>query len=221
MNEEALAVEAERLHERYTAEIVEAFNVCPWARHAREAGELTRRVLLQRDDDLAPTLAYLEWLEREAPRVVVAIAIYPLLALSAPRFDEFAGRLRRADQERHRGRPVFVAATFHPDYRLNPRSPAAAVPFFRKSPDPSLQLVRYDVIEAARGPEHGKFLFDFSPSAWEALARRQSHPSVTERITAENHELLARERPERLEAVYRALREDRERTYRRLGVPGV
>ncbi len=42
MDEAAYVAEVLRLHERYAVEIVERWNVCPWARRAREAGEWVR-----------------------------------------------------------------------------------------------------------------------------------------------------------------------------------
>lgn len=214
--DEAVIREALRLHQRYAEEIVEQFSVCPWARHAREAGQWERLVLLQRDEAIEPTLDFIARLEAR-PEIPVAIAIYPRLTLTPHQFDDFAARIRSADQARHGGRPILVAATFHPDYTLNPRSPSAMVPFFRRSPDRSLQLIRLDVLDEARGPAHGKFVFDFSPEAWARLREQQARPSVTERITADNAARLEGEGRARFEEIYRDLFADRDRTYARLG----
>ncbi len=208
MDEAAYVAEVLRLHERYAVEIVERWNVCPWARRAREAGEWVREVLLQREPALEPSLRLIERLEADPKKPPVAIAIYPRLAMDPRRFDEFAGRLRAADQARHRGRPVYVSASFHPDYPLSTRSPAALVPWFRRSPDPSLQLIRFDVIEEARR-ESGKFLFDFSAAAWAELQRRQEQPSVTDKITRDNADTFARAQAE-LEAAYASILADRD-----------
>ena len=219
-SDEARALEAElvreaiRLHERYTVEIVEGYDVCPWARHARLAGEVDRAVLLQRDEALEPTLSLLDRLEADPRCLPVAIAIYPRLALDPPAFDRFAQRLRDADQKRHGGKPVYVSASFHPEYRLDLRSPASLVPFLRRSPDPSLQLVRLSVIEEARGKSHsGTFVFDFSPAAWDELRRRAASPPIAERIAADNLRTVEREGIEAFEAKLRAIAEDRARSY--------
>lgn len=208
-----LCAEAVRLHQRYTVELIERYDLCPWAKPARLHGEIERHVLLQRDADPAPTLALLAQLETTAPPV--AIAIFPRLALAPLAFDQFAAEVKRLDQERHGGKPVYVSATFHPDYPLIPRTPSSVVPFFRRSPDPSLQLVRLSILEAARGEDHGKFVFDYSPQSWERLRRRAETRSVTERITVENHATLGREGAAALEAVLDDIAADRARSYAR------
>jgi hypothetical protein len=217
VGDERVIGEALRLHQRYAAEIVERFELCPWARHARAAGELVREVLLQRDEALAPSLEAIRRREDGSRAVAVAILLYPRLRVTPRRFEEFVARLRDADQARSGGRPAFVAASFHPDYALRERSPASLVPFFRRSPDPSIQLVRLAVLDEARGGAHGKFLFDFSDRSWAELKRRQEHPSVTERITADNAARLRAETPARLEAIYADILADRDRTYASLG----
>lgn len=213
-----LAVEAARLHLRYTVEVVERFNLCPFARHARDASEVERHVLLQATPDPAPTLALLDALER-GTRAPVAIAIFPRLRLDPRAFDAFAAEIKAADQRRHGGKPVYVSATFHPDYPLDRRSPAALVPYLRRSPDPSLQLVRLAILEEARGKHgHGTFLFDYSAASWQELQRRMTSPSVEQRIARDNLETVEREGEAAFDAIFRDLREDRARAYRPLGI---
>jgi hypothetical protein len=210
----AFAAEAKRLHERYTVEVVERFNVCPWARHARAAGEVEREVLLQRDEAIEPTLELLARIEADPRRLPVVIAIYPRLAIDPRGFDRFAALVRDADQKRHGGRPVYVSATFHPDFPYDARSPASLVPFLRRSPDPSLQLVRLDVLDAARGKsDHGTYVFDFSAAAWDELRRRAAAPPLAERIAIDNQRTVEEEGRERFEALFRALIADRDASY--------
>jgi hypothetical protein len=142
----------------------------------------------------------------------VAIFIYPRLTLAPRAFDAFAARLRESEQEARGGRALYVAATFHPDYPFDARSAAALVPFLRRSPDPSIQWIRLEVVEQAR-EGHGKFLFDFSPAAWAELERRRDHPSVTDRIGADNQKRVADLGRDHFEAIYQAIRDDRARTY--------
>lgn len=215
-DEDAFVAEVLRLHQRYAEEVVEAFNICPWARRAREEGEWERPVLLQRDLAIEPSLEVIRGLEADPRATVVAIVIYPRLAVGPRAFDEFAARVRAADQARHGGRPVYVAATFHPDYVLSDRSPAAAVPWFRRSPDPSIQLIRHAVIEEARGGGHGKFFFDLSSHSMDELRERLEKRSVTDTITADNHALLDGGR-DRIAAIYRDILADRDRSYARFG----
>ena len=206
-----LSVEACRLHERYTIEVIERFNLCPWAYKARQEGDVVRRTLLQRSTTPEPTLELLAELEAAPRPVTVCIAVYPRLSVDPRAFDAFVSAIKAIDQERHGGRPVFVSASFHPDYPFDARSPSALVPWLRRSPDPSLQLVHFATIEAARGPS-GKMIFDFSPAAWEQLRRRVERGTVQERVAADNLGTVERER----EAIERAVADiaaDRARSY--------
>lgn len=213
--ERGFIAEVLRIQERYAVEVIERFNLCPWARKVREAGEVERPVLLQRDADPAPTLALIRALEAQPRPAPVAIVTYPRLAIDPRAFDEFASRVRQADQARHGGKPVYVSASFHPDYPLDARSPARLVPFFRRSPDPSLQLVRLEVLEEARGRRQGKFLFDYTPEGWRELLQRSSARSIPERIAEENQATFERETVAVFEAIYRDIRDDRARAYAR------
>src|SRR5262245_13754352 len=111
-----LAAEACRLHQRYTVEIVERFNLCPWAHRARLDGQVGRRALLQCSTEPGPTLQLLSELEAAPDSPVVMIAVYPRLAVSARDFDAFVAAVKALDQERHGGRPIYVSASFHPEY---------------------------------------------------------------------------------------------------------
>jgi hypothetical protein len=66
------------------------------------------------------------------------------------------------------------------------------VGLFRRAPDPTLQLVRYTALDAARrrAPD-GKFFFDGSPASWSRLAERPER-GLSEQIAHENFERLAK-----------------------------
>lgn len=207
--------EARRLHLRYTVELVERFNLCPFARHARTAGEVSREVLLHAEPDPAPTLALIVSLEERPAPPPVVLVLYPRLTITPRAFDELASRIKDLDQKRHGGRPVWVSATFHPDYPLDLRSPGSIVPFLRRSPDPSLQLVRLAVLDEARGPNHGTFVFDYSPESWEELRRRTRTRTVQERIADDNRATLDREGAAAFEAIQADILRDRAASYAR------
>ena len=46
IDDESLVREAKRLHERYSVEFVEDFNLCPWAARARKDGHTDVRVVV-------------------------------------------------------------------------------------------------------------------------------------------------------------------------------
>ena len=214
-DDEALAAEAIRLHERYTIEVIERFNLCPWAKGARLGGEVERFVLPQADLAAEPTLDLISRLESRASPPPIVIAIFPRLVVTPRAFDELGSRIKAADQARHGGKPTYVSATFHPDYRLDTRSASAMVPFFRRSPDPSLQIVHFGTVEKARGPQHGTFLFDYSAGGWAELGRRLATLSVVDRIAADNKALVDQLGLAAFEGAYRDIMADRARAYRR------
>ena len=210
--------EALRINQRYLTEIVEAFDICPFARPARSGGALARRVLLDATPDVAPSLAQIDALAADAA-IEVAVLIYPRLALSAPRFDEFVAALRAADEARRP--PPFALAMFHPDASFGRDSPQRLVMFFRHTPDPTIQLVRFSVLDAVkRGAPADKFVFDGSARAWAELQRRSETLSVSDRIARQNFATVEEQGLERLEEILRDIRADRDRSYARCAATG-
>jgi len=172
------AVEARRILDRYLVEVVERHALCPWARAARERGELAVALLWGE-----PTLD--AWVA-EAARLLaaagtrVAMVVAPEAALARPAFaalrDQVAARL-----------PAAGVAEFHPDAALDLTTPARLVPFLRRSPDPMLQLVPLALIDAARAvaaaglPEQARML------GGHAAPRRE----LAAEIAAANHATVA------------------------------
>ena len=198
-----------RLNGRWIAEVVERFDVCPFATPALRGGHVARRVVLAAEaaEAEAAARAQIAAVAEEAA-IEVALFIFPRLPLGHAAFERFCAPLRAAHA-------AFVGAVFHPDAPYDLATPAQAVGFFRRAPDPTLQLVRAAVLDHVRGPD-GKFLFDFSPAAWAELKKREHKLPTSDRIARDNRALLLSKRAE-LEAIYSDLRADRERSYARVG----
>ncbi len=184
--------------------MVERFNVCPFAEQAMKLGHVARRVLV------APEGAggVVDELARD-PSIEVALLIFPTVTMSAAAFDAWCAPLRAAN-------PAFVAAVFHPATPYDLATPAQAVGFFRRAPDPTLQLVRVTALEAVRGSS-GKFMFDFSPAAWAELKKREHRLPTSERIARDNHALVVADGISTLQAIYDDIAADRDRSYARAG----
>jgi hypothetical protein len=192
-----------RINRRWIDEVVVRFGVCPFAAPALASGAVARRVLR----GLAAAPAVIDEWARDST-IEVGLLIFPLERLSAAAFDRACAPLRAA-------RPELMAAVFHPDAAWDVATPAQAVGFFRRAPDPTLQLVRAAVLERVRGAD-GKFLFDFSPAAWAELKRREQRLPTSERIARDNHALLVSQEA-KLQAIYDDILADRERSYGRGG----
>ena len=201
-----------RINDRYTREIVEGFDVCPFARSGRQSGRTAREVLLQRDNDPGPCVDTIERLESGREDLEVVQVIFPRLQVDPTGLERFnaaviEGRARRP------GKPLFVHATFHPDYPCDPRSPDSLVAFFRRSPDPMIQLVRFAVIQAVRRHEdHGTQLFDPARLARGELPEERPLP-VPDRIARDNHARILRDGPEVLQRIYDSIRAERREAY--------
>lgn len=193
MERSEIATAALSRSDRYLREVVEALPLCPFARRCREEGKLHRRVLLPEDD---PAVALGELEASSASEVEVALLLFPLAprgSLDAARaFEVFAARLRERTA-------VFYCVAFHPDLPKDLRDAARAVPFFRRSPDPTVQLVRRSILDAVRGADGDRYL---DPTALEKLAaadlarlvRCAPQASLSARIGEANHAAALRER---------------------------
>lgn len=208
--------EALRLFHRYEHEIVLEYGLCPWAEPSIRAGTMRERVLLQTDLGLDPSLKSLRELDADAS-VEVAVLIYPRIGLGAKDFERFVSTVRDADAKVHPlGGIPFAMAAFHPDSPLDRSSPERLIPFLRRTPDPTMQVVRSAVLERVRGsaPQGTSFVnpatFDFTTPA--------PQPPLRERIARAN---FARVEAAGIDEVTRrldAIRRDREESYERLGV---
>jgi hypothetical protein len=207
-----------RINDRYNREIIEAYQVCPFARGARQSGASAKRVLLVTSDLLTAMLGVAAEIERD-PRTEVAQVILPLVGLSARAFQDFAAELGQANAARHApARPILVHAAFHPELPYATDTPARLVPFFRRSPDPMIQLVRLSVLDAVHEnrPRGTQF---FAGDPRQALAMLEARPeSVTDRITRENHEMAVTDGDlAKLIAIADDIRADRRASYARFG----
>ena len=211
--EEDWVREAERLHDRYLIEVVEAFGLCPWAQRARLSGDARVAVLLQPDESaLDASMDVLErWTDEQ---IQIGFLVYPRLPLGRTEFDCFAARLRTVDVERHGlsgGR--FAMATFHPDAEPNLDEAERLIPFLRRTPDACIQAVSMEALDRVRrgGPGGTQFV-DIASIQLCASGASVTAP-LRERIARANLETVRREGVESLSGRFEAIRRDRARTY--------
>jgi hypothetical protein len=198
--------EVRRLLERYVVEIVEAYELCPWAHAARVHGELAVAVLWATPADDV-WVATAERLLAE-PRTRVAMVVAPELGATA-------GELRALRDRVAARLPAAGVADFHPEATLDLATPAKLVPFLRRAPDPLLQLVPLALLESVRTAPPPAALAD------QALMLRGRMPpppgDPTERLAVANHRRIAAERAA-IEACFADLAADRVRSYARVGI---
>jgi hypothetical protein len=216
-NEEALRREALRVYRRYALEVVEHFNLCPWAAYARRDGRVAERIILAENAvDPQQSLALLAALVPDA-KTEIALFIYPDLEVDRLGFESFVRTFRERDAARYPvGEIPFAMAAFHPHAQVDLGDADRLIPFLRRTPDPTIQLVRQTALDRVRGgSQEGTSFFDLSNLA--VLPLPQKEPlSLRQRIGEANLQTALEVGAEALESVLSDIRRDRDESYARL-----
>lgn len=187
MDRTQIATAALLRSDRYLREFVEALRMCPFAKACREEGRLERRVLIADGaplDDLAVRTVLAE-IETVPAGIDVALFIFPLAptgSISAVREFQAFGR---AVRERLPEPASFYCVAFHPDLPRDLGDAHRAVPFTRRSPDPTLQFVRVAAVQAVRGNSGDRYL-DPAKLTPGSLAALRGDDALPDRIAADN-----------------------------------
>lgn len=209
-----LHTEALRLYRRYEVEIVQALALCPWAARARQDGHVTERVLADREAHAERTARVVRGLG-EDPQVHIGLLLFPRLQVRRHDFQRFVSQVRD-EAARYGDMPMAVAA-FHPDAEPDDATPERLVPFLRRTPDPTIQLVRCTVLDRVRDDHpHGTGYMD--PDTVDLAALLHGPPAVPmhERVAEANLSRVRSVGIDRVRALLDDIREDRNRTYARL-----
>ena len=212
-----------RIYERYAVEVVERFDLCPWAERARQSGRVKPHVLFESD----PTAfgSSLEALQQLAAddRVDVGLLLYPRLRLGRKDFEHYLRIFRQADSERHlAGQLPFAMAAFHPDAEPDLGTPDRLVPFVRRSPDPTIQIVRKSALDEVNGgTQTGTSFVDvlqLGVAVTAAACPVRASTSIRQWIGERNLATIERVQPAALEAIFADIARDRAETYGPLGL---
>ncbi|MFK7998507.1 MAG: DUF1415 family protein [Polyangiales bacterium] len=212
---DALITEARRIHERFSVEFVEGFGFCPWAKKARVEGRTATRVLLYAEGDTrAPILDAMKELGEDETYEVTFI-LFPALDMERKAFEQLTATLREEYAEVYDGSPPMALAAFHPSAPFNDSSAARALPFVRRSPDPTIQMVRRSVLDSVRsGSDSGTGFIDLENVDFASiLSAPPSKPPLHERVAETNAATLRREGQGRLEGVLADICRDRDESY--------
>lgn len=176
-------------NDRYLREFVESFQICPFARSCRERGGLLRDVVAGEGEALLePMMAALRNLHApQFAHIEVALLIAPEFGDDARAFEQFANRLAtavRADLRREGADLLFHVVAFHPHLRGSDADPWRLVGLLRRTPDPTLQVVRISVIDSVKGEDAGqtRYVAPEDVHKLDALPRK----GVSERIADAN-----------------------------------
>jgi hypothetical protein len=220
-DDRALRREALRVYRRYALEVVEAFGLCPWAAYARRDGRVAERVILAENTaDPQQSLALLAGLVA-TPKTEIALFIYPDLELDRLTFESFVRTLRERDAARYPvGDIPFAMAAFHPEAKVDLGDADRLIPFLRRTPDPTIQMVRQSALERVRGTsQEGTSFFDLSTLGLVPLPQKEPL-SLRQRIGQANLETTLKVGAGTLEAVLEDIRRDRNEAYAKLREQG-
>lgn len=210
--EEAWVREATRLHRRYVEEIVEHYGLCPWAARARLGDKLRVEVSVQEDEALAVSVDTLARWAKDAA-MEVGFLVFPRLDVERPEFDAFVTRIRTVDGERHAlGRAPFAMVGFHPRAEARVQDAERLIPFLRRTPDPTIQIIRIEVLERVRGaqPEGTQFV---DSALVEMAAGAPAVVTVRQQVGLDNLDTVRRLGVPEITKALDDIRSDRDRTY--------
>lgn len=221
-SEPEIAREVIRVYERYAVEVVERFDLCPWAERARQAGRVEPRVLF--DSDPSHQGSALEAITQLASdeRVEVGLLLFPCLDIGRRDFEHYLRILRQTDSERYEpGLGPFAMAAFHPDAEADLGHADRLVPFIRRSPDPTIQLVRKSLLDELNGSTRaGTSFLDIRRLA-DGLGGAGERETVSLRkwVAERNLTTIRESSVATLEAIFEDIEADRRQSYARLGLP--
>ena len=210
--------EALRVYRRYSTEVVEALGICPWAAKARRDGRVRERVIETPVIDVRGTVAAVREIDRDAP-ADIGLLIFPRLSIDRVGFERFVARVREVYGEGDANVEMALAA-FHPDAHADLAGPERLIPFLRRTPDPTIQLVRRSVLASVRRAHgHGTGFLD--PRHLDLGRLFEGDPKIPlhERVAQQNLATVQSMGVERLAAILDDIRRDRDESYARLESP--
>ncbi len=200
---ESIEAEALARNERYLREFVEALELCPFARRCRESGRLARRVLRGGRPGESTAAAVRELEATDEEQVEVALLIYPELEGGVRALEDLRDEVRRSLR-------LFHCVAFHPELPMDLSDENRAVSFLRRSPDPTLQLVRIATLDRVRsGRPTGSVYLDPSKLSADELRSLQPAVTVSEQIARANLRTLRCHDAARLASLLAELRRSR------------
>lgn len=202
-----------KVYERYAVEVVERFGFCPWARAARESQSVALRVIFGANpDDFEESLALLQALHEHAAPSDIALFIYPLLDLDRLGFEAYVRRLRARAEADDLKLDAYAMAAFHPSAAPDLGHADRLVPYVRRSPDPTLQLVKKTALSRIKNLSEGTSFVDLdSLSALGLKTLSEPGPkAVRERIAEQNLATVREHGAARIDAVSSDIFRERE-----------
>lgn len=217
-NDAALERECLRVYRRYAVEIVEALGFCPYAERSRLEGHTRELVFFCRELAIPPVLAAVDAIA-EDEHVEIGLLIFPRIHETRLGFARFVESLRATHQRSPRGL-VMAMEGFHPEAEPDMRASERLVPFIRRTPDPTVQLVRHSVLERVRrSSPSGTSFFDPARMSLDAALHASTPTPLHERIAATNYHTIERLGVPAVRSILDDILRDRDESYAAVGEP--
>ncbi len=215
---ERLRREAVRVYERYATEVVEAFLLCPWARRARQDGRVRTCVITEVEPSVQVVIDQMNEIFGDAC-IEVGLILLPRVRFDRNEFRRFASLVRADHEARHAasrvvGPPPLAMAAFHPHAEPDLDSAARLVSFLRRTPDPTIQVVRQAALASVRDSVASGSVYA-SPALLDLMLHPPTAPAMptSERVAAANLATVERVGVARVQAILDDIRADRDRAY--------
>jgi nitrite reductase (NADH) small subunit len=225
------ALEAEVLgsNDRYLEAFLEPNSFCPFSRGGRQRGQTLRMVHYADTADLEPFLARFVEAARD-PSKVVSQLIVPLVDVTPDAWSRFCHELTALGNERLRAatsdargergwragrQQTFAVAPLHPDLTYTRDNPYSLIPLFRRTPDPTIQWVRLDALDALYEGRTGDTEY-VDPAQLSAFLARPRRSPLFARIAESNMKMAERLGIPEVERTLRGLARDAQRRYARV-----
>lgn len=179
-------------YRRYVVEFVESLNLCPWAAEARLREEVEVRVIRGAPFPQEIVEAFID--EVGASDKIIGIAIFADLGdIAWSDWRATVARLQSTESKRHARAPLMAMAPFHPGAPADISTDGRLTAFIRRTPHPTLQLVRQSTLETVRDDPARRTAF-FDPHTMDAetfmKSRRSEHFGA--RIVESNRKSIER-----------------------------
>lgn len=148
------------IHDLYVQEIVEGFGLCPFARRCREEDKLKRIIFWPEQtqvcsQEVAQKLNDVQSLQPVPDVVLLTFVVSEEHSWNKPdSFEIFLRELREthAQVRKTTGGIAYYMVAFHPYLPLSsePLRQETLIPMLRRSPDPVIQCVRAELLDAIR-----------------------------------------------------------------------
>jgi hypothetical protein len=211
---EALSREVHRVNDRYLQDFIEEYSFCPFARSGRAKGQTRRYVYYADSESVEPLLEMMLEVAADPSQVVVQVVL-PLLEVGPEEWVKFTKTLTSMGNKRMKDGPVLACAPLHPNLAYLPRNASTIIPLFRRSPDPTIQWVRLDGLEAIYEGRNDDTEF-FDPDKLDSYVLEPAPKPLYDRIAESNFSMAKRLTTDHIEGLLAECVRDGRESYARV-----